>query len=94
MSRREELALTRERLLLRSQVLRGEVALQAQALTPWLNAADAGRDAVHWVRAHPEWVAGGVALLLVLRPRVLWRWGMRGWSLWHFTRRWRVRLSG
>ncbi len=94
MTRRHELALERERLQLRSQELRGEVVGQSQALTPWLYAADAGRDAVYWVRTHPEWVAGGVAVVLVLRPRVVWRWGMRGWSLWRLARRWRVRLTG
>ncbi len=93
-SRRVELALARERLRVRSSVLRGEVVQQSRALTPLLSAADKGRDAVYWARTHPEWVAAAVVVLVVLRPRFVWRWGMRSWSLWQITRRWRVLLAG
>ena len=93
MSKSLELALARERLLVRSAMLRDELARQSVALSPWLKAGDVGRDAVHWVRANPELVVGAVAVVVVLRPRFVWRWSLRGWSVWRFSVRWRSRLA-
>ena len=66
-SRRVELALARERLRVRSSVLRGEVVQQSRALTPLLSAADKGRVAVYRARTHPAFcLALGHAVLVLV----------------------------
>lgn len=86
-ARRTELATRRERLRQRSSELRGQVALHAQVLAPALDAVDRGRDALAWLQAHPALVAAGAAAVAVWRPRTLWRWGRRAWSVWRLVRR-------
>ncbi len=89
------LALRQQELLLRSALLRQQVAEQ---MAPWqlqLGRVDRARIAVQggwqWLRRHPEVPAAAGALLLVLRPRralrLAWRWGRRGWLAWQLWRR-------
>lgn len=74
-------------LLLRSQDLRGRLALQAAALQPPLAWADRLRAGWQWLHAHPEWPLGTALVVIVLRPRRALRWGIRLWSAWQTLRR-------
>jgi len=88
---RLELALKKQRLTLQSAALREQFARHAVALTPALSAIDRVRDGARWLMHHPEWVALGVAAIMVARPRVAWRWARRSflaWQLWHRLDAW------
>jgi hypothetical protein len=79
------LQLRRERLRLRSAELRLTVGEHARVLEAPLALADQVRAGAAWLRANPEWPLGALALLVVLRPRRVFRWAGRlywGWSLW------------
>ena len=80
-----------EQLLIRSTALRLQLAQQAQVLAAPLAIADSLRNSLHWLRQHPEWPLGSLALLALLRPRRAWRWASRvwwGWRLWRRGSRW------
>ena len=66
----------------RSAGLRLAVAQDAQVLQAPLALADQVRQGWRWLRAHPQWVGVGVAVLVVWRPRRAWRLGLRLWSAW------------
>lgn len=83
--RQLELALKRQRLEWQAQSQREDMSHHLQIFLPAFGAADKVRAGAKFLRAHPEWLAGGVVLLAVLRPRKAWRWGRRGamvWGLW------------
>jgi YqjK-like protein len=84
---RQELQLRRERLRMRSAELRLTIADRSQAFAPPLALADQAQAGVRWLRAHPEWPLGTLALLLVMRPRRVLRWGGRLWMGWRLWRR-------
>lgn len=77
----------RERLLMRSQTLRRQIAADAQVFKPPLALVDQLRDGLRWLARNPEWPAGVLVFLLVARPAVALRWGMRAWSGWQLWRR-------
>jgi len=80
-----------EQLLIRSTALRLQLAQQVQMLAGPLTIADSLCSGLHWLRRHPEWPLGGLALLALLRPRRAWRWASRvwwGWRLWRRGSRW------
>jgi hypothetical protein len=82
-----ELQQRRERLRLRSTELRATLGERARVLEPPLALADQVRSGVAWLRAHPEWPLGALAVLVVLRPRRALRWGARVWWGWRLWRR-------
>lgn len=90
-SRELELALRKQRLMLKSDALRARLAGEAQVLLPAFVAADRVRDGWRWAKSHPEWVAATGALLVALRPRKVVRW-VRGaygaFRAWRRVRRW------
>ena len=92
-ARQLELALQRERLLARSTVLRERVVEQSAVLAPALDLGDRLRDASRWVSTHPALVLSALVVVVVVRPRVAWRWGLRAWSTWLLARSWRRRLQ-
>jgi len=92
-TRRLELALTRERLLERSADVRERVAVQSAALLPALALGDRVRDVAYWLRTHPALAVSAFVVVVVVRPRIVWRWSLRAWSAWRFVRGWRNRLS-
>ena len=47
---------------------------------------EAGIAAGAELRRHPVWIAGGVGLLLVLRPKRVLKWLASGWSVWRVYR--------
>lgn len=77
----------REQLLLRSTMLRLRFAQESRVLESPLALADRVRDGARWLRAHPEAVAGGMLLVILLRPRTAWRWAWRSWGAWRLWRR-------
>lgn len=94
LSKAEHLARRRQQLLVRSSELRQQLAQDAQVLTPWLGAADGVRVATAWLQRHPEWVVGAVATLVVLKPRRVLSWGLKGWSGWRMWQRARAAWAG
>lgn len=83
----------REQLLLRSTALRLQFAREAGVLEAPLAVADRVHDGVRWLRGHPEVVLGGAVVVVVLRPRVAWRWAWRGWGAWRLWQGLRRRLG-
>lgn len=85
-----ELALKKQRLLLRSDDLRDQMGTHAQGLAPVFVAVDRLREAGAAVSRHPEWIAAGMVVLVVVRPRFAWRWvqrGIVGWRIWKGARK-------
>jgi len=80
--RRLRLALARERLVERSRRLRVEAAAQSAVLDPVLNVGDHIRAGAAWVRSHPEALAAALVGFALVRPRRVWRWGLRLWGAW------------
>lgn len=92
--RTDLLARRRERLVLRSARLRGQLATELQTLQPALAWADRVQDAWLWLRAHPLAVAAGALTLVVWRPRRLLGLGLRAWSAWKLMQRLRSVAHG
>lgn len=82
-----DLALRRQRLLLRSAALRDSLAEQSAVLETPLAAADRAHAGARWLYRQRGWLAGGVVVVLVLRPRRAWRLLSAGWWLWRRARR-------
>lgn len=80
--RRRALAVRQRLLLVRSTETRAELATQAAVLRTPLALADMVVGAWRWLQAHPQLPLAAGAVLLVLRPRRVFRWGMRGWWAW------------
>lgn len=86
-SRRQRVVAQREQLLLRSAALREQMMADAQVFRAPMAAADRAGAALNWLARHPEWPLAGLALIVVLRPRVLFRWAGRAVWAWQFWRR-------
>ncbi len=86
-----ELALQRGRLQERIAGQRTALAGQMQPLAAAVARVDQGlalaRAGGDWVRRHPMHVGAAVALLALLKPRRLWRWGRRALILWGMWQR-------
>lgn len=93
MSRARELALRRERLLVRSAQLRTRLAQDAQILAVPLTYADRAVGAVLWLRRNPQWPLGVLAVWIVWRPRRALHWASRLWWLWGVGQRLQRLLS-
>jgi len=87
----------REQLVARSGQLRGELAIQAGDLAPQGLLTGGVRRAWEWVQQHPQWVVGGVVLVLAIRPQRILRWSGRLLAAWQIARRaaplWRSLLN-
>jgi len=77
---RDELLRHRERLLLRSAMLRQDWSQQVQVLRAPLGVADQARAATRWLVQHPEWPLGAAVLLVLLRPGRVLRWASYAWQ--------------
>jgi hypothetical protein len=76
--REEELETRRQRLLLQSAALRGDLAEQGRGLRDSLGFIDRGIVAARALTSRPTLATGALALLLILRPRRALRWITRG----------------
>lgn len=86
-----ELMQRQQRLLVRSTELRLRLASQAQVLQAPLAAIDQARAGVQWLRNHPQWPLGALALLALVRPQRAMRWASRllwGWGLYQRMQPW------
>jgi hypothetical protein len=77
----------RGQLVARSQALRERLVQEALPLERPLALADRVRDGARWLVAHPQWIAGAVALPLLLRPRRVLGWALKLWWGWRLWRR-------
>ncbi|MHB1621472.1 MAG: YqjK-like family protein [Sulfuricella sp.] len=85
------LAERRERLV--AQAAAQRMAL-AQNIEPWRNPlarVDQGLAALRYIKSHPAWIVGGVALLAALRPGRAGKWLRRGWVTWQMVHKLRGR---
>lgn len=82
-----ELALRQQRLLQRSAALRTSLGHQGAVLDPPLAIADKVRAGARWLVRQRGWIAGGVVVVVVLRPRRAWRLARFGWWSWRTARR-------
>ena len=85
--RQVELALKKQRLQIRSAVLREEFSAYAAGWMPAFALADRGRAALRWLRRHPVVPAAVLAALLAARPRTVLRWAQRGFLAWQALRK-------
>jgi hypothetical protein len=88
-----ELALRKQRLQLKSAEQRGALVAAAVRLAPAFAVFDGVRDGLRWLRRHPEWVAGTVVTLLVVRPGAVLRLVQRSfiaWQIWRRLAAWRA----
>lgn len=91
--RQQALAQRCEALQARSAELRGALARDSQVIQTPLALADRALAGLRWLKAHPQWVGIGVAVLVVWRPRRAWRLGLRlfgAWRLWSRLQHWAV----
>jgi hypothetical protein len=86
---RERLIALRERragLVARAGAEREAIAAllaRTDAVSRWF---DIGIEAGAELRRHPAWIAAGVGVLFVLRPKRVLKWVASGWSLWRVYR--------
>jgi hypothetical protein len=88
-----ELLRRRQSLVVRSAEIRVTFARQAQVLAPPLALADRSLSALHWLRRHPELPLGLLLLVVVFRPRAIFRWAGRFWWGWSLLQRIRSPLE-
>lgn len=82
-----DLALRRQALLQRSAALREGLAYQSVALEAPLAAADRVHEGARWLYRQRAWLAGGLVVVLVVRPRRAWRLVRFSWWAWRSARR-------
>ena len=87
MSKEVELALRKQRLQFKSAALRRDLAHDISGIAPVFRAAEQVRAGIAWLRANPLLVGGVAVALVVLRPKVCWRWARRGFIAWQAWRR-------
>ena len=90
---RDELARRQQQLLIRSAELRVTLAHRAQVLETPLAVADQVWGGVQWLRQHPQWPLGALALLALKRPRRMLGWASRLWWGWGLYQRWQQWLG-
>jgi YqjK-like protein len=89
-----QVAERREHLVAQAAAQRGALA---RDIEPWripLALTDQGLTALRYIRNHPKWFVGGIALLAILQPRNAGKWLGRGWVAWRLMNSLRVRSEG
>lgn len=92
-----DLAVQRGRLMERSTIQRQELQRLLLPVDRALQATDRAvnslRKGADYLGRHPGVVAAAaMVLLVVIRPRGVWRWGMRGFFVWRGWRKLRGQL--
>ncbi|WP_291988989.1 YqjK-like family protein [Candidatus Accumulibacter sp. ACC007] len=81
-----DIAVERGRLIERISNQRQILARDLQPVAGTLHTADRAitsvRQGTAYLKQHPEIVAVGVALLIVVKPGRVWRWSKRGYFAW------------
>jgi len=83
----EDLLLRQQHLLVRSAELRMSLSVQVQVIKPPLALADQVRSGAQWLYRHPQWPAGALLALVLLRPRRTLVWGRHLWWAWKSLQR-------
>jgi len=81
-----ELQRRQQNLLIQSTGLRLQLRRDFQRLERPAARADQARAALLWLYQHPQWPAGVLALLLILKPKRALVWTGKVWWLWKSTR--------
>lgn len=89
--RQLELALRKQALLLDCASQRHQLMQHATGLKPLFAGADRGIEIAQWIRRHPLAIVGASAAAVVLRPRFIWRMGLRGLYFWRLAQTLRSR---
>jgi YqjK-like protein len=80
------LAERRAALIAKAENQRGALSQAVVPLRVPLALVDHGLAGINYLKLHPEWLAGSAVLVLLLRPRNIFKWAQRGWLAWRFTR--------
>lgn len=86
----DDLVVRRERLKMRSEVLRQRLSLRSDGLKPAFRASDRVAEGVDWVKHNPAVLGVAAAALIgaaVARPRAVARLGTRAFALWQVFQR-------
>lgn len=90
MSARPPLGERRARLIELAALQRATLTAQMQPLQSPLALVDRGLATVRYVRQHPQWLLGGVVVLVVAKPSLVRRWLLAGWTGWQTLQRLRL----
>lgn len=88
-ARQQALEASRLHLQQHSRRLRARLGEDAMALQRPLAVADAVRNRLGWLAAHPQWIAAAALLPVILRPRRALGWALKlwwGWRTWQRLR--------
>lgn len=85
-----ELIRRRERLLVRTEMQRTEIAGAVRQWRVPIAALDRAVAFVHTIKTHPALLVLPLAALLVIKPRRLAGWGGKAWMAWRLWRSWRA----
>lgn len=92
-----DIGIRRGRLIERIARQRALLGEQLQPVRGVLDATDRGiarvRTGVDYLRQRPELVVAAIALLIILKPRRVWRWAKRGFVAWRTWRAVRGQLA-
>jgi hypothetical protein len=81
-----ELALRKQRLLLRSTALRREFAGHVAGAAPAIAFGNRLAAGAQWLKRHPLVLVAAAGALLVRRPHGVMRWARRGFAAWQALR--------
>ena len=82
-----EIIRRRERLLVRTELQRAELAGIVRQWRVPIAVADRAMDVARTLKAHPVLLIPPLAVLAIWRPRRLVAWAGEAWMLWRFWRR-------
>lgn len=89
----DELILRQQRLQIRCEQLRINLADQVEIFKKPLAIADQARKSMQWLHNNPEWPLGIILLMAALRPRRSIIWTGRLWWTWGMFKRARAWLA-
>lgn len=76
-----ELATRRGELTILIAAQREALGNNFRPVTTVLNVGDRAMDGVDWLKHHPALVAVAAAIVVIAKPRGVWRWAKRGFVL-------------
>lgn len=88
-----ELALRKQRLQLHVEMQRQDMGWRFEGLTPLLDVADRVREGAHWAKEHAPLIGSAALLLILLKPRPVFRLAKRAWGGWRTFRRLSARAA-
>lgn len=89
-----ELAERRATLIARAATQRNDLAWATSPLRTISSAIDQGIAIAGYLKQRPLLLAGGIAAVVLLRPRFFLKWLKRGWLAWRFSLAIKRTLSG